>query len=86
MDFGVRGSPEGLLSVCAYSLSLCNPMDYSPPGPAVHGIFPARISSGLSFLPPGDLPSPGIKPLSPESPAFTGRFFPLSHLGSPKLD
>jgi len=34
--------------------------------------------SGLPFPPPGDLPNPGIKPMSPEPPAFpalTGRFF-----------
>ena len=29
--------------------------------------------NGLPFLPPGDLPDPGIKPMSPESPA--GAFF-----------
>ena len=84
VDFGVRGSPSPLGSwrtikcVCLVAqscLTLCNPMDYSPPGPSVYGIFPARIHSGLSFLPPGDLPSPGTKPLSPESPVFTSRFF-----------
>ena len=30
--------------------------------------------SGLSFLPPGDLPDPGIKPVSP---ALAGGFFTL---------
>ena len=30
---------------------------------------------GLPFPPPGDLPDPGIKPTSPESPALAGRFF-----------
>ena len=42
--------------------------------------------SGLPFPPPGDLPDPGIKPVSP---ALAGKFFfffffflPLSHLGS----
>ena len=32
--------------VCVLScsvVSLCNPMDYSPPGPSGHGIFEARI-------------------------------------------
>ena len=33
--------------------------------------------SGLPFLPPGDLPDPGIKPTSPASPALAGRFFNL---------
>ena len=31
--------------------------------------------SGLSFPPPGDLPDPGIKPMSLMSPALAGRFF-----------
>ena len=32
------------LCVCSYScLTLCYPMDYSPPGSSVHGIFQARI-------------------------------------------
>ena len=31
--------------------------------------------SELPFPPPGDLPDPGIKPLSPVSPALAGRLF-----------
>ena len=31
--------------------------------------------SRLPFPPPGDLPNPGIKPASPESPALPGRLF-----------
>ena len=38
--------------------------------------FPRQEScSGLSFLPPGDLPDPGIKPASP---ALAGMFFTTS--------
>ena len=29
----------------------------------------------LTVPPPGDLPDPGIKPMSPASPALAGRFF-----------
>ena len=29
--------------LCAQSLNLCNPVDCSPPGSSVHGIFQARI-------------------------------------------
>ena len=36
--------------------------------------------SGLPFHPPGDLPDPGIEPLSPKWQADS---LPLSHLGSP---
>ena len=35
---------------------------------------------GLTFPIPGDLPDPGIEPMSP---ALVGGFFRLSHLGSP---
>ena len=40
-------------------LTLCNPMDCSPPGSSVHGILRARILSGLPCPSPGDLPDPG---------------------------
>ena len=33
--------------------------------------------SGLPYPPPGDLPPPGIKPVSFMSPALVGRFFTL---------
>ena len=32
---------------------------------------------------PGDLPDPGIEPVSPESPALQVDSLPLSHRGSP---
>ena len=35
--------------------------------------------SGLPFLPPGDLPNPGMEPASPVSPAVAGRFFTFYH-------
>ena len=31
--------------------------------------------SGLPFPPPGNLPNPGIEPMSPVSPALAGEFF-----------
>jgi len=34
--------------------------------------------SGLPFPPPGDLPNPGIEPISPVSPALAGGFFTTS--------
>ena len=40
---------------------LCDPMDCSPPGSSVHGIFQA----GIPCPSPGDLPNPGIEPGSP---------------------
>ena len=57
--------------------TLCDTMDCSPPGSSVHGILQARYWSGLPFLPPGDLPNPGLEPTWLKSPAFAGGFFTL---------
>ena len=37
-----------------------------------------EYQTGLPFLPPGDLPNPGIEPASPKSLALTGRFFTIA--------
>ena len=56
--------------VCPVSQSysiLCNPMDMG---------FPRQeYRCELSFPPPGDLPDPGIKPVSPVLPTLAGGFF-----------
>ena len=54
--------------VAQLCLTLCDPMDCSPPGFSVPGIFQARILESLLSLglsSPGDLPDPGIEPRSP---------------------
>ena len=48
--------------------TLCNLLDYSPPGSSVHGIFRQEYWSGLPFSPPRDLPDSGIEPESLASP------------------
>ena len=63
-------------------LTLCDHMDYSPPGSSVHGILQARILEWVSMPSSRGSPDPEIKPESPVSPALAGRFLPLSHLGS----
>ena len=74
--------------VCVYMhtqscLTLCNPMDCSPPGSSVHGILQARILEAKNTFPaPGDLPDPGIEPMSLASPASQVDSLGLSHLGS----
>ena len=40
--------------------------------------------SGLPFPPPGDLPNPGIEPVSLASAALAGRFFTTEPPGKPK--
>ena len=41
----------------------------------LHGFLRQEYWSGLPCPPIGDLPDPGIKPLSPGSPALAGVFF-----------
>ena len=38
---------------------------------------------GFIFLLPGNLPDPGIQPVSPVSPAFADRFFTTAPPGKP---
>ena len=63
-------------------LTLCNPLDCSPPGSSVQGILQARV---LECPPPGDLPNLGIKPASLTCPTSAGKFFTTESLGSPLL-
>ena len=56
-------------------LTVCDPMDCSPPGSSVHGILQTRIRVGCHFLLQGILLTPGIEPPSPVSPALAGGFF-----------
>ena len=44
--------------------TLCNRMDCSPTGSFVHRILQARILEWVAFPFLGDLPDPGIKPMS----------------------
>ena len=46
--------------------------------------FKQEYWSRLPFLPPGDLPNPGIKPIKPVSPVTQVDSLPLSHQDSPK--
>ena len=60
-------SPVSYLCLVAHlCLTLCNPMDYSPPGFSVHGDSPGK-NTGVGFhaILQGNLPNPGIEPNSP---------------------
>ena len=54
--------------------ALCYPMNYSPQAPLSMGFPRQEYRSGLPCPPPGDLPKPGLKPLSLKSPALAGQF------------
>ena len=59
-------------------------MDCSQPGPSVHGIFSQEYWSGLPFPPPGDLPDPGIEPVSPAFPTLADGFLTTVPPGKPE--
>jgi len=75
------------LCMCAQPcLTLCDPMDCSPPDSSLHGIFPGKnIVVGCHFFPPGDIPNLGIETTSPVSPALAGRFFMTEPPGKPMM-
>ena len=67
-------------------LTLCNPLDCSPPDPSVHGIFQARILEWITIPSPGDLPDPGIKPMFPCLLHWRWILYPLSHWNKLSLE
>ena len=72
------------MHVCTQSCpTLCGLVDCSPPGSSVQGISRQEYWSGLPFPSPGDLPNPGIKPVSLVSPASADEFFTTEPLGKP---
>ena len=67
-------------SVAQFCPTLCHPMDCSPPGSSVQGIFQERILEWVAIASLKDLPIPGIKLASP---ALAGRFLTIEPLGLP---
>ena len=66
-------------------LTICDPMDGSPPDSSGHGISQARIlvCVVISFSRAGHLPDPGIEPISPASAdRFFFFFFFFYHLAA----
>ena len=70
--------------MCVHAQScptLCDPVDCSPPGSSVHGIFPGKNTGiGCHFLLQGIFLTQGSKPCLLHWQADS---LPLSHLGSP---
>ena len=74
--------------MCAQSLSrvrlFAAPWTVAYEAPLSMGFSRQESWSGLPFPPPGDLPNPGIEPLSPVSPALQADSLPLTYQGSLK--
>ena len=73
--------PPSAHSVINLCLTFCNPMGCSPPGSLIHGISNKNTREGYHLPSPGDLPDPGIEPMSP---ALAGRFFTTEPPGNPQ--
>ena len=73
-----------MCSVAQSCPTLCSPMDCSPPGSSVHGIFQARIQEWVSMPFSGNLPDPEIELTSLASPALAGGFFTTKPPGKPQ--
>ena len=69
------------MRVCAQAFqscpTLCDPTDGSLPGSSVQGFSRQEYWSGLLCPPQGDLPDPGIKPISLTSPDWQAGSLPL---------
>ena len=69
-------------------MSLSHVQHFATPWTVAHqaplsmGFFRPEYQSGLPFSPPGDLPYPGIKPLSP---ALAGGFITSEPPGKPSV-
>ena len=79
---GCDNWPSGSLVLCVVlcygaqlCLTLCGPLNCSPPGSSVHGILQERILECVASPLPGALSDPGIEPKSLTSPALAARFF-----------
>ena len=59
-------------------LTLCDPMDYSPPSSSIHGILQAKKLEWVAMPSSRESSDPGIEPASLKSPALAGRFFTTS--------
>ena len=57
-----KQAPVLITQLCA---TLCDPIDFSPPGSSVHWILQARILEWIAISLFRDLPDPGIKSMSP---------------------
>ena len=81
--------PYSVICCCLVAkicLTLCNPMDYSPPGSSVHGISQVRILEGVAISSSRGSSQPKDQThLSWVSCTAGGLFYHLSHCSRPKV-
>ena len=87
-NFSEPQTKHSHLGVCAQLLShvplLATLWTVANQAPLFMGFFSQEYWSGLSFLPPGDLPDPGIEPVSPASPTLADGFLTTVPPGKPQ--
>ena len=66
-------------------LSLCDPLDRSPPAHLSLGVLRQEYCSGLPFPSPRDLSNPEIEPVSPVFPALQADSLSGEPLEKPSL-
>ena len=74
------------MNACVLSCSVvsdCEPLDCNHQVPLSMGFSRKEYWSGLPFPSLGDLPDPGIKPMSHTSPALADGFFTTEPPGKP---
>ena len=72
-----------MLSRFSHVLLFVTPWTVAHQAPLSMGFSRQEYWSGLPYLPPGDLPDLGIKPMSIVSPALAGGFFTISATWKP---
>ena len=73
--------PSTCRLVAKLCLTLCDPIDCSPPGCSAHGISQATVLEWVVISFSREFPDPGIEPVSP---ALAGGFFTTQPPGYPK--
>ena len=68
-------------SVASVVSNSATPWTAACQAPLSLGILQATVLEWVALPSPGDLPDPGIKPMSPVSPALQAHSSPLSHWG-----
>ena len=65
MEFSRQEYQKSESEVVQSCLTLCDSMDYSMPGSSSMEFSRQGYWSELPFPPPGDLPDPGVEPMTP---------------------